>query len=157
MSDINNEHNKNENEDLSRVKVSGQGIFTGENKPDPAKLIIDFDEHEDLEIKHGVALIDFIQIVNKQFAENNTSHSDADSVQEILNDFVNEVDDLPRKKMNTFKREKVSAKVMALAEAVMNVLPHTEKTLAAFVPLAPFGELVGKNIEHIMKVKYGVA
>lgn len=156
MSDINNEQNNNEDKDLSHVKVSGQGIFTGENKPDPAKLTVDFDKHQDLEIKHGVALIDFIQVINKQFAENNTLHSDADTVQEVLDDFVIEVDDLPRKKMNTFKREKVSTKILALAEAVMKVLPHTEKTIAAFAHLAPFGELVGKNIEHIMKVKYGV-
>jgi hypothetical protein len=155
MSDINNAI-PNE-EDISKVKVSGQGVFTGENTPDPPKLKVDFDKHEDLEIKHGVALVDFLQIVNKEFAEYNISHTDAEGIQELLDDFVNEIGEFPRKKLNTFKREKVSTKVMALAEAIMKILPHTEKAVAAFVPLAPFGELIGKNIELIMKNKYGAA
>ena len=153
MNDVNNP-DQNE-EDISKVKVSNQGVFTGENTPDPPKLIVDFDKHEDLEIKHGVALVDFILIVNKLFAEYNISHSDANNIQELLDDFVTEIAEIPGKKMNTFKREKVSTKVLALSEAVMKVLPHTERAIAAFIPLSPFGELIGKNIELTMKLKYG--
>ena len=72
MNDINND-NQNKN-DISRVKVSGDGIFTGQNIPDSPKLLIDFDKHEDFEIKHAVALIDFLQLVNKEFADNNISN-----------------------------------------------------------------------------------
>jgi|GEM_PF-1748215 len=155
MSDMNNSSQKKD--DISGVKVSGEGVFTGQNTSEPPKLVIDFDKHEDFEIKHAVALIDFLQIVNKEFAANNVSPDDAENIQSLLNDFVNEVDDLPRKKINTFKRGKISEKVLALSEAVLAALPKTEKSLAAFVPLAPFGELIGKNIEYIMKVKSGLS
>jgi hypothetical protein len=156
MSDINNVNQENEDEEISHIKVSGKGIFTGENTPDPPKLSVDFEKNEDLEIKHAVAIIDFIQLVNKQFVENNTAHDAAETIQEALSDFVNEVDDMPRRKLNTFKREKVSNKVMALADAVMNVLPHSMDTVNTFIPLTVFGELIGKNIQQLMKVKYNI-
>jgi hypothetical protein len=156
MNETNNDNNENEYEEISHIKVSGKGIFTGENTPDPPKLSVDFEKNENLEIKHAVAITDFILLVNKQFAENNTAHDTAETVQETLNDFVNEVDDMPLHKMNTFKREKVSNKVMALADAVLNVLPHSMDTINTFIPLAKFGELIGKDIQQIMKIKYNI-
>jgi len=49
------------------------------------------------------------------------------------------------------KKTGIKAKLAAVAEALMKILPKTAETIAAFTPLAPFSKLIGEGVEEMVK------
>jgi hypothetical protein len=87
-------------------------------------------------------------------------------IQDSLNDFTKEVEDMkPEEKVNTVKQKSLNSKFSIFAQKVLKILPKTVETIAAFTPLAPFSKIIGevqqlvvlKNSKSFVMIRYLVS
>lgn len=138
--------------DVIGVKVSGQGNVVGKNITVSGSININSKELEKVPDRYAGSLKEFTENINKELTSNNIEPEKVQPVQESINELTKEIQELPPvEEIPTTKKKKIGAKLAAVAEGILKLLPKTAQTIAAFTPLAPFSELIGEGVEALVK------
>lgn len=61
----------------------------------------------------------------------------------------------PEQPVSVSRKMTIRAKLYAVAEGLLRVVPRTAEAVAALTPLAPFSKLIGEGLEEVVKAVAG--
>jgi hypothetical protein len=129
--------------DVIGVGVTGSGNVIGTN------IIVNRQQLQNIPSEYSESLKEFIKELNKF----NIPPEQAKPIQDSLNDFTEEIEDMkPEEKVDTVKQKSLNSKFSIFAQKVLKILPKTAETIAAFTPLAPFSKLIGEEVQQLVNV-----
>jgi hypothetical protein len=103
--------------------------------------------------EYANSLKTFIDAINQQFRANNVSPDKVAEVQENIDGFSKELEGVKLgQDPGIVKRSNLKSKLINIAKAALIILPKTvPAVLSAFTPLQPFNQLIGEDIEILVK------
>jgi hypothetical protein len=122
--------------------VVGSGTI-GVSEAQPEKLSNDYMQSLKL----------FSETINELVKGVRIPEEEIKSINESITDLANDIKVIRQGKENEIgyvKKRVIESKTATLIEKVMNVLPKAAETAAAFTPLAPFSNLIGKGVQEIV-------
>lgn len=137
--------------DLIGGHVEGSGHTFGKNIT-VSSPIINSQQAVSVSNEYAKSLQNFSELVNQQLRMHDVPAERVAPIQEGINELAKEIEDIKLdQKIAYTKKATIKAKLAALAEGLLKVLPKAAEITAAFSPLAPFSKLVGEGIEEIVK------
>jgi len=131
--------------------VAGNGNVVGENIKVSGTIKINENDLEKVPEKYAESLKQFESTINKELTQNKIEPEKIEPVQESINELTKEVRDIPpTEEVPVHKKNKIGAKLAAVAEGLLKILPKTAETIAAFTPLAPFSKLIGEGVDAMV-------
>jgi hypothetical protein len=129
--------------DVIGIGVTGSGNVIGNN------ITINRQQLQNIPSEYAESLREFMKGLNKF----NIPPEQAKPIQDSLNDFTKEVEDIkPEEKVNTVKQKSLNSKFSIFAQKVLKILPKTAETIIAFTPLAPFSKIIGEEVQQLVQV-----
>jgi len=132
---------------ISDVKIIGNSNIVGKNI-----LVINSQQLARMPDEYANSLQAFSETVNQQLKKHKVPPERVAPVQESMNKLAKEIEAVKKvEEIGYAKKTGIKAKLAAVAEALMKILPKTAETIAAFTPLAPFSKLIGEGVEEMVK------
>lgn len=132
---------------ISDVKIIGNSNIVGKNI-----LVINSQQLARMPDEYANSLQAFSETVNQQLKKHKVPPERVAPVQESINQLAKEIEDVKKvEEIGYAKKTDIKAKLAAVAEALMKILPKTAETIVAFTPLAPFSKLIGEGVEEMVK------
>jgi hypothetical protein len=133
--------------DIIGIDVKGSGNIIGKN------ISIETEQLKKIPNEYANSLKTFVDIINQQFRANNVSQDKVAEVQKNVDEFSKELEGLTLgQDPGIVKRSNLKSKLINIAKAALVILPKTvPAVLSAFTPLQPFNQLIGEDIEILVK------
>jgi hypothetical protein len=138
--------------DVVGVGVSGSGNIIGKSIDISGTVNISNQQLQNVPSEYANSLKSFSESINKQLKTNNVPSEKVKPIQESINELVKESEGIkPDQQVGIIKQSDLKSKFINVAKHVLNVLPKTTETIAAFTPLAPFSKLIGEVTQHLVE------
>ena len=133
--------------DIIGIDVKGSGNIIGKN------ISIETEQLKKIPNEYANSLKTFVDIINQQFRVNNASQDKVAEVQKNVDEFSKELEGVTLgQDPGIVKRSNLKSKLINIAKAALVILPKTvPAVLSAFTPLQPFNQLIGEDIEILVK------
>ena len=143
--------------DVIGVGVSGSGHIIGKNVVAGSGTInVSQTQLQQIPDEYATALKVFSEKINNQLKGKELAEEQIRSVNNSLEELAKEVQDVKPEReeegqqTDNAKQAKIESKTVSVVQKVINLLPETAETAAAFTPLAPFSKLIGKGVKVIV-------
>lgn len=138
--------------DVIGVNIKGTGNIVGKDIRISGTIGVTSQQMAQIPDEYTKGLQAFSEIVNQQLRTHNIPPEQVVPLQESIDELAKEVEHVkPDEKINYTKKATIKAKLAALAEGLLKILPKAAEITAAFTPLAPFSKCIGEGIEEIVK------
>jgi hypothetical protein len=145
----NNINNVNE---LYGGQVIGQGHTTGKYAVGSGLINITGSELSRIDKQYAKIMRSFLDNLNEQFRENNIPQRETKEIQHEVLQFTKELENIkPDSQIGIVKKTNLRTRLVNIASYSLSILPKTMQVIAAFTPLAPFSNLIGENIDTLVK------
>lgn len=136
--------------DVFGVGVEGTGNIIA--KEISGTINLNIQQLKKMPAEYAKGLQEFSQAVNEQFKKHSIPQEKVATVQESINDFAKEVEDVkPQEKISFDKKTDIESKFKKVASKVLQLLPKGAEALATFTPLAPFSKLIGCGVKELVE------
>ena len=138
--------------DVFGLDVSGSGNVIGKNISVSGTINVNSEQLSKIPDEYAKALKDFSTSINKQITNHNIQQSQLAPLQESINELAKETKGVkPKQDVDDIKKIELKTKFVNVAKNVLNILPKTAETIAAFTPLAPFSKLIGEATQSVIE------
>lgn len=136
--------------DVIGGKVSGTGNMVGK------KVELHQQTIQKLHPEIAKRLIEFASSVDHLLNDHSVPGVVKVRIQQNINELAEEAQEIePGKEAPYVKQSNLKAKIAAIADNLLNVLPATAETATCFTPLAPLNKVIGENVAEIVKAVNG--
>lgn len=98
----------------------------------------------------------FAQKVDEQLKATPAPPEAVKPLQEATGELAQEAAKIePEQPVSVSRKMSIRAKLYAVAEGLLRVVPRTAEAVAALTPLAPFSKLIGEGLEEVVKAVAG--
>lgn len=138
--------------DVFNITQSGHGSVAGKNLHFSGTINVAAGQLDRVPNEYAPSLQAFAEAVNKLLQEHKVAPEQVAPVQKSIDELRKELETVgPEEKIKTVKKDSIKAKLGAVAEGLVGLLPKTAETVSAFTPLAPFSKLIGEGVEQLVK------
>ena len=129
-------HIDNVDGDVIGVDVSGSGNVIGKGITISGTISINNQQLAKMPDEYAKALRDFSESINQQIKTHNIPQSLVVPVQESVDELIKETEGVkPNQEHGILKKTELRIKFVNVAKNVLEILPKTAETVAAFTPL----------------------